>query len=58
MNCARMSHLFTLFGYSFYIGSSARTFLYPGIYTYAKGRNIRIIAFNKFRNWTAKEYVT
>ena len=52
---ARMTRLFTIFGFNISIALSAKVFLYPGVYTYAKGRNIRLIAFNKFSNWTAKE---
>lgn len=55
MSHARMTLLFTIFGFNISIALSAKVFLYPGIYTYAKGRNIRLIAFNKFDNWTAKE---
>lgn len=50
---ARMKHLFDLFSLRFYYAGTI--FKYRGILVWNGNEHIRIIAFNRFNDWLAKE---
>lgn len=50
---ARMKVLFELFGFRFYYAGAI--FKYRGILVWNGSEHIRIIAFNRFNKWLAKD---
>lgn len=55
MGSGPMKHIFTIFGTRICLAPAGQ-FVYSGLFYYSKSkqRNIRIVAFNKFTNWTAR----
>ena len=52
MGSMQMKQLCTFFGKKIYYANS--NFIFNGLFIWTGKTNLRIIPFNKFKNWTAK----